>query len=119
MLLDGSEGQKMMDNITVNSDGKIIIQEDIGNNAALGKIWQYDPATDQLTAIAQHDPSRYASGSSNFVTQDEESSGVLDVTNILGSAGQNAYLLDAQAHNSVGSEIVEGGQLLVMYQDKV
>ena len=29
------------------SDGKIILQEDVGNNAHIGKIWQYDPATDR------------------------------------------------------------------------
>jgi len=119
MLLDGTEGQQMMDNITVNKDGKVIIQEDVGNNAHIGKVWQYDPTTDQLTELAQHDPSRFLSGGANFITQDEESSGVIDVTDILGSAGQNAYLLDVQSHNPVGGELVEGGQLMVMYQDKV
>jgi hypothetical protein len=120
LLLDGTEGQKMMDNITVDKDGKVIIQEDVGNNAHLGKVWQYDPASDQLTLLAQHDPDRFLAGGSNFITQDEESSGVIDVTDILGSAGQNAYLLDVQVHASAGDpELVEGGQLLVMYQDKV
>jgi hypothetical protein len=120
LLLDGTEGQKMLDNMTVNKDGKIILQEDVGNQAHLGKIWQYDPVTDQLTELAQHDPSHFQTGASNFLTQDEESSGVIDVTDILGSAGQNAYLLDVQAHYNIGNpELVEGGQLLVMYQDKV
>ena len=119
MLLDGTEGQQMMDNITVNKDGKVIIQEDVGNNAHIGKVWEYDPSTDHLTQLAQHDPSRFLAGGANFITQDEESSGVIDVTGILGSAGQNAYLLDVQSHNAVGGELVEGGQLMVMYQDKI
>ena len=43
--------------------------------------------------------------------------GVVDVSNILGSANKNAYLLDVQSHNPLGGELVEGGQLMVMYQD--
>jgi len=117
MLLDGSEGQQMFDNITVNQDGKVILCEDVGNNAHLGKVWEYDPTTDTLTQLAQHDPSRFATGGDFFLTQDEESSGVVDVTDILGSSTQNAYLIDVQAHYSLGGELVQGGQLMVMYQD--
>ena len=93
--------------------------KDVGNNAHIGKIWQYDPATDSMTLLAQHDPDRFVTGGANFITQDEESSGIIDVTDILGSAGQSAYLLDVQSHNNLGGELVQGGQLLVMYQDKV
>ena len=56
LLLNGTEGQQMFDNITVNAQGKLVLQEDVGNNAHLGKVWQYDPATDALTELAQHDP---------------------------------------------------------------
>ena len=59
MLLDGTEGQQMLDNMTVTKDGKVILQEDVGNNAHLAKLWQYDPATDVLTLLAQHDPDRF------------------------------------------------------------
>ena len=119
MLLDGTEGQQMLDNMTVNKHGKIIMQEDPGNNAHLAKVWEYDPVTDQLTQLAQHDPDRFLVGGSNFITQDEESSGVIDVTDILGSAGQNVYLMDVQSHNNLGGELVQGGQLLLMYQDLI
>ena len=37
MLLDGTEGQQMLDNMTVTKDGKILLQEDVGNNAHLGQ----------------------------------------------------------------------------------
>ena len=37
------------------------MQEDVGNNAHIGKIWQYDPANDVLDELAQHDPSRFLS----------------------------------------------------------
>ena len=119
MLLDGTEGQQMLDNITVNQDGKVIMQEDVGNNAHLGKIWEYDPATDTLTVLAQHDPDRFVTGGSGFLTQDEEASGIIDVTDILGSAGQNVYLFDVQSHNNLGGELVQGGQLGLLYQDLI
>src|SRR5262249_45745654 len=120
MLLDGSEGgHQMFDNITVNQDGKVILCEDVGNNAHVGKVWEYDPAADALTELAHHDPSRFTSGGDFFLTQDGESSGVVDVPGILGSGTQTAYLIDVQAHFNRGGELVQGGQLMVMYQDRV
>jgi secreted PhoX family phosphatase len=117
MLLDGSEGQKMLDNITVNKDGKLILCEDVGNQDHIGKVWEYDPATDTLMELAQHDSARFAPNGDFFLTRDEETSGVIDVSDILGSDTQNAYLIDVQAHFNLGGELVQGGQLLVMYQD--
>ena len=32
MLLDGTEGQQMLDNMTVTKHGKVLMQEDVGNN---------------------------------------------------------------------------------------
>lgn len=115
LLLDGSEGQKMLDNITVDANGKVILCEDVGNNAHLGKVWQYDPSTDTMTQLAEHDAGRFLSGGANFLTQDEEASGVIDVTHILGNAGENVYLMDTQAHYSLGGELVEGGQLQLVH----
>jgi Ca2+-binding RTX toxin-like protein len=118
LLLDGREGQVMFDNLTISGDGKVILQEDPGSNARLAKVWSYDIATDTLSQLAEHDPARF-SGLTPPFTQDEESSGVIDITNILGSPGQQVYLLDVQAHYPFGSpEIVEGGQLLTMTVDR-
>jgi Ca2+-binding RTX toxin-like protein len=115
MLLDGTEGQQMFDNITVNANGHVILQEDVGNNAHVGKIWEYDPSTDTVHKIATHDPVLFGTPVAPF-NQDEESSGVIDVTDLLGDATHNVYLLDVQAHYTTGisAEAVEGGQLLVM-----
>jgi hypothetical protein len=115
LLLNGSEGQQMFDNITVNAQGKVVLCEDVGNNAHLGKVWQYDPATDALTQLAQHDADRFLTGGANFLTQDEEASGVIDVSHILGNAGENVYLIDTQAHFATGGELVEGGQLQLIH----
>jgi hypothetical protein len=121
MLLDGTEGQQMLDNITVNEQGHVIMQEDPGNNPHLARIWEYDPLTDQLRVLAQHDPDRFDPaapvGGEPFLTQDEESSGIIDVTDILGSGGQNAYLYDVQAHYNIAGELVQGGQLGMLFAD--
>lgn len=113
-VLDGTEGQQMFDNITV-SNGKVILQEDPGNQSYVAKIWEYDIASDKLSAISSFDPARFTSGLPGFITQDEESSGVVDVTALFGDAGTRAYLLDAQAHTATGDpKTVEPGQLLLM-----
>ncbi len=112
MLLDGTEGQEMFDNITVDRHGNLILQEDPGNNAYLAAVWFYNTHTDVLTKIAQHDPSRFLAGGANFLTQDEESSGVIDASEIL---GEGWFLLDVQAHYATDTELVEGGQLLALY----
>jgi Ca2+-binding RTX toxin-like protein len=118
LLLNGSEGQQMFDNITVDAQGKVTLLEDVGNNAHLGKIWQYDPAADSLAQIAVHDSSRFLTGSANFLTQDEEASGVIDISSILGNAGERVYLVDTQAHFTAGvpADQVEGGQLQIIHQ---
>lgn len=111
-LLDGTEGPKMMDNMTVDNAGNIIIQEDPGSQKYLAHIWEYRIATDELIEIAEHDANRFITGAPSFLTQDEESSGVIDVSSILGAG---MFLVDVQAHYSIPGELVEGGQLLAMY----
>lgn len=108
-VLDGTEGQQMLDNLTIDNSGHILLVEDVGGNAHLGKIWQYTIATDALTQIGVHDSTRFLTGSANFLTIDEEASGILDVQHILGSG---KFLTVCQAHYGVAGDQVEGGQLL-------
>ncbi len=112
MLLDGSEGQNMMDNLTINRSGQVIIQEDPGNQPSLAKIWRYYPDQDKLSLIAQHDPDRFTPGVPGFLTQDEESSGIIDMSEIL---GEGKFLIDVEAHYSIAGELVQGGQLLLLH----
>lgn len=115
MLLDGAlSGPQMMDNLTIDSLGRVLIQEDIGNQDALGKIWLYDLASGGLAQIATHDPARFSPGAVGFLTRDEESSGIIDARDTLGLGW---FLLNVQAHYSIPGELVEGGQLLAMYVD--
>jgi hypothetical protein len=115
MLLGGTEGPKMMDNLTVSERGQILIQEDPGGQNHLAKVWLYDIDDETLTEIAQHDPVRFAPGGASFLTIDEESSGIIDVSDIL---GDGTFLLDVQAHYPLEPELVQGGQLLLMEVDK-
>lgn len=118
-VLDGSEGQKMFDNLTV-AHGKVILQEDPGNQDYIAKVYEYDIATDTLSSILTFDPAQFTPGAAAFITKDEESSGVIDVTSIWGDADTRAYLLDAQVHKLTGDPAtVEQGQLLLMKVDDV
>jgi len=110
-VLDGTEGQKMLDNLTVD-DGRVLLQEDPGNQPYVARIWAYTIATDTLTEIAEHDPARFEPGvASPLLTQDEESSGIIPAPFL----GNGKYLLDVQAHYRTDDELVEGGQLLQLH----
>ena len=107
----GQAGPRMLDNMTVNERGQVISLEDVGNNAYLGGVYQYDPAAGGLARIAEHDPARFGVGGSAFITQDEESSGVIPAPFL----GAGKYLIDVQSHKaSSDPELVEAGQLLVL-----
>lgn len=110
-VLDGTEGGQMFDNMTIDNSGHILLNEDVGNNAWLGRILSYNIATDVLTPIAENDANRFITGAPNFLSQDEEPSGIIDVQAILG-AGK--FLFVDQAHYSLPSPVVEGGQLLLL-----
>jgi hypothetical protein len=122
----------MLDNMTVTESGLVIMQEDTGNNPRLSKIWMYDPKTGTLTEIAHHDPARFtnpagpnatpAPGTTTGFGQDEESSGIVDVTALYDDE-KLTFLLDTQAHYAIDTdpltpgvqgELVEGGQLQLM-----
>ena len=110
-VLDGTEGQVMMDNIGIDNSGHILIQEDVGNQAHNGKIWSYDIATNVLTQIANHDANLFISGGSGYLTQDEESSGIFDAQTIL---GPGKFLFVDQAHYPISGAAYEGGQILML-----
>jgi hypothetical protein len=122
MLLDGTSAKgdyQMFDNITVNADGTLILQEDVGNNKHNGKIWKYSPSNGSLVKLASHDPALFGDISAvGTLTKDEESSGVIDVTEILDREDDRIYnLLVVQNHAvSADPELVEGGQLVLMSQ---
>jgi hypothetical protein len=117
MVLDGMEGQHMFDNLTITRRGDILLQEDPGVPSIapdyLATIWRYTIETDTLTAVARHDPARFVLGSPGFLTRDEESSGIIDASDIL---GEGWFLLDVQAPYNIGdAELIAGGQLVALH----
>jgi len=111
MLLNGTEGQKMLDNLTITPRGSIFLQEDVGNQAHIGKLWRYSIAKGTLELVAQHDPARFTPDAPGFLTQDEESSGIIPVYDILGDGW---LLCDVQAHYAKDTELAEGGQFIAL-----
>lgn len=117
VLVDGSvDPVDSLDNMTVSDSGIIFMQEDPGSSTRLAKVWAYDPATDTLVEVAEHNGDYFARGGSDFLTTNEESSGIIDVSDIIGDSDTQAFLVDVQAHYSARDpELVEGGQLLAMF----
>ncbi len=118
MLLKGTEGHGMLDNVTIDRLGRIVMDEDPGNNARVSKVWAYQISTGEFVEVAHHNPKFFDPANLNtpaFITQDEETSGIIHAAHILGLGW---FLLDVQAHKlSTDTELVEGGQLLAMFID--
>jgi hypothetical protein len=118
ILLRGNEGHAMLDNVTIDRRGRILMDEDPGNAPRVSKVWLYDVASRQLVQVAAHNPKFFdpsIPANPDFITQDEESSGIIDAGDIL---GRGWFLLDVQSHKlSSDPELVEGGQLLAMFVD--
>jgi hypothetical protein len=116
MLVDGTEGVNMLDNMTIDNYGHVLMQEDNGNADHNAKIWQYAINSNELKIIAKHDPARFGdigiSASLPF-NKDEESSGIIDMEEIL---GPGEFLFVDQSHSShPNPALVENGQLLKLF----
>ena len=132
LLLDGSESIYMSkpDNISVDSFGNVLIQEDPGNNAHLARIVSYRISDGKLGTIAQFKAEYFTSTGASFITQDEESSGIIDVTNELRTSKSDTasyYMFVAQIHatpakarpdldpaDATLAKAVEGGQWYIL-----
>jgi hypothetical protein len=105
------EGPRMMDNVTVNSKGQVLVQEDPGGQEYLSGVFRYDPKNGRTERVFQHSASVFSPGSPGFVTFDEESSGIFPVPFL----GKNRYLAVTQVHAALEDpELVEGGQLQLL-----
>ncbi|MFO1183360.1 MAG: hypothetical protein U1E56_01075 [Bauldia sp.] len=132
LLLDGTEGGDMFDNITVDRAGRITLNEDTGNARHNAKMWQYDTESGAFAPIFKFDPAKfgdvvnatYSAPTAPF-TDDKETSGVIDASEAFADAawfrpGSQALLTVVQAHfaydakEAAGAALVEGGQLLLL-----
>ena len=110
---DGNPGRGF-DNVTVDGAGRVIIQEDGGDNDYVAKTWLYDPAASPLQ-ILEADRNRFLPGGTAFLTSVEEHSGVIEVTQQVQGAswyesGRRYYLGTLQAHYPTTEALFEGGQ---------
>jgi hypothetical protein len=115
LLLDGSEAPYLNkpDNLGIDRKGNLLIQEDPGGNAQLARIVAYDVETGDRGVLAEFDPAIFRKGGSAFLTEDEESSGIIDASQVL---GKGWFLFDAQVHKAFPDAAkVQYGQLLAMH----
>jgi hypothetical protein len=89
-MQDGTGPQQMLDNMTVDADGNLLLQEDPGGQAYLARIWKFYPRTRAMVEVAKHDSARFGDRSGATTTpatppfsSDEESSGIIEVTQLL------------------------------------
>jgi hypothetical protein len=137
MLLNGGEVPYLSkpDNITVSHDGKyVLIQEDPGNNPLLARIIAYRVSDSKLAVLGQFDSNKFLKGGSEFMTEDEESSGIIDATKLLAKSGDKSsyFFFNAQIHalatiarpdfagrsvakkDAINTATIEGGQFYIM-----
>ena len=103
MLLDGSEAPYLNkpDNIDVDEFGNVLIQEDPGNNDHVSRVVAYRIADGKIATVAKFKDQYFVPGAAQFITKDEESSGIVDATRFMrkSATDQNAYyIFDAQVH---------------------
>lgn len=124
-----------LDNITVDYRGDVWLQEDPGADAALCRIFRYRPSTGELTNIAQADPAIFRSGTQTYLTTNEASSGIIDLSAVV---APGYYAISFQSHASLddpnsasdqlsrklvgisaerGKAAVEDGQLMLLKVD--
>ena len=116
-LLRGSEGQRMLDNMCIDLQGRILLQEDPGNAPRIARVWLYGIDSKAFVEVAYHNPVFFEPmfGLPQYLTSDEESSGIIDASTVLGDGW---FLAVVQAHRSISTsepELVEDGQLLALY----
>lgn len=150
-LADPTTGLRNPDNLTWSADGSLYLQEDRANGGGLdiangnfgtqeASIWKLNPSgpIDPITGApaerwAQIDrtavPTAYGQSQPGVVTDPStngvgnwESSGIIDVSRIYGTAPGSMFLANIQAHSLGGGNIngsgylVEGGQIDLIRQ---
>lgn len=121
-VLNASDiGAQMFDNITVDGDGRVLIDEDPGKNVHPAGLWLYEPGSRKVTRLFEADHGRFVDRENPaFMTEDEEQSGIVDVTDQVQSAPwfdntKRYYLGVTQAHvPHPDPALVEYGQLYLI-----
>jgi len=114
-------GAQMFDNLTVSDNGKILINEDPGDDKHLASIWEFDPKTKLSQKIFEVKPEYFQDKNHPyFMTMDEEHSGIIDITRHVTKApwykkSERYFLGTLQIHKKhEDPELVEYGQLYLI-----
>ena len=110
-LVTDQAGPRAMDNITVDRKGRVLIQEDSGNEPpTCPGSTSTTPDTGALQRIATHDPARFLPQPDDPL-MGEESSGIIPARFL----GSRRFLLTSMWHRPTDDvETFERGQLLLM-----
>jgi hypothetical protein len=123
LVLDGTESIALTkpDNMDIDTVGNLLLQEDPGATDVLARIVAYRISDGAMGTVAEFESRLFSPSSPGFLTNDEESSGIIDVSELM---GPSTFLFDAQVHTAAGlpagtgagtvEEYVERGQLLLM-----
>ena len=107
LVLDGSEAPyvNQFDNLDFDSTGRyLMMQEDPGRNTHLSRLMAYDVETKKTAVIAQFEDKYFnPANTATFMTNDEESAGIINVTQLFADvtntfADGETFLLNAQIH---------------------
>jgi Ca2+-binding RTX toxin-like protein len=111
------------DNITVDTNGNVLLQEDetafggdvMTEEARDGQIWSYDITSDTVVPIGRINEEAAGSAINSPAPGEWESSGIIEFLGL--GANKNNYLFNVQAHTIKDETLlngrhVEGGQIL-------
>jgi secreted PhoX family phosphatase len=118
------------DNMTVDALGNVLIQEDPGSDSHIARIVSYRISDGKIGTIAKFKPEYFDESATAFMTKDEESSGIVEVTNELRTSKNDKasyYMYVAQVHatpakarpdmdatDATLAKAVEGGQWYIL-----
>lgn len=117
MLRAHDIGAEMFDNVTVDTGGRVLVEEDPGEQERLAAIWLFDPKKNRATKLFEANALLFKANAADFMTIDEEHSGIIEVTELLRKASwfdakRRYYLGTTQAHLKHNDDkLVEHGQL--------
>ena len=116
ILLKGDEGHRMLDNVTIDRWGRILMDEDPGNSDRVAKIWLYQIATGELIQVAAHNPKFFDPGEPRL---HHPGRGVLGLVDARRTPRGRLVPAHVQVHRpNPDPELVEGGQLLALFVDR-